>query len=156
MEHRLAEVRERRGMKQAELARRVGLSRGQVANLEAGNRTMDLPTLRRFARELDVPVTAILLPDDVPGLPDENEAQLLDELRSAPGYDARAIVVAVKAVIAAANSVREATAAPRELAGSAEVVRQMSEVWKSRRGRQRTPQGRRAAGDGAEIPALTA
>lgn len=129
MEHRLAEVRERKGIKQADLARRVNLSRGQVANLEAGNRTMDLPTLRRFAQELRVPVADILLPEDVPDYPDEHEAAMLAELRAAADFDSRAILSAMKGVLAAARAAAEAMAIPRDLRGSPAATAALAKTW---------------------------
>jgi transcriptional regulator with XRE-family HTH domain len=129
MEHRLAEVRERKGVKQAELARRVHLSRGQIANLEAGNRTMDLPTLRRFAVELGVPVVELLLPSDAPEYPDEAERAALAELRAASDYDSRSILAAVKGVIAAARSSREALAVPKSLEGNAVTAAALARTW---------------------------
>jgi transcriptional regulator with XRE-family HTH domain len=131
MDTRLAEIRERKGMKQAELARRTGISRGQIANLESGTRTMDLPTLRRCARELGVTVVELLLPEDAPNQPDDAEASLLQELRAATDYNPRAVLVAAKGVIAAANSVRAVQAVPKALGGDPKLAAEMAQRWNS-------------------------
>lgn len=129
MEHRLAEVRERKGFKQAELARRVNLSRGQVANLEAGNRTMDLPTLRRFASALDCSVVDLLLPEDAPGMPNDEEREILAEFRKAPDYDPRNVLIATQGVLATVRAVTDAAQIPRELRGDPSLAKRLSARW---------------------------
>lgn len=52
--HQIRQLRKRRALTQAELARRAGLSWIYVAKLEAGHRrSPSLPTLERIARALD-------------------------------------------------------------------------------------------------------
>ena len=114
METRLAEIREEKGMRQAELARRIGLSRGQVANLESGNRKMDLDVLRRCANVLECSVVDLLLPEDAPNQPSPVESQILFELRRETDYDPRVVLAAMRGVIAVAKSVHDALRAPRE------------------------------------------
>jgi transcriptional regulator with XRE-family HTH domain len=66
----IKELRERRGMTQEQLAKRAGVSQGYIAKLEPSSRPRkaktvrkanpSLPTLRRLARALGVPVTEML------------------------------------------------------------------------------------------------
>jgi transcriptional regulator with XRE-family HTH domain len=56
-------LRERRlaiDVKQADLAKRLGLSRSSLANIEAGRQRIPLYTLYRICVELDIDVTALL------------------------------------------------------------------------------------------------
>ena len=66
----IKELRERRGMTQEQLAKRAGVSQGYIAKLEPSSRpgrakavrkaNPSLPTLKRLARALGVPVTELL------------------------------------------------------------------------------------------------
>jgi len=67
---RLKDVREMRGLNQAELAQRVGVSRASISNLEAGKQGLTLETLYHLAHALDTE-PRYLLPT-------------LEEFRSAP------------------------------------------------------------------------
>src|SRR5262245_6191681 len=61
MATRFAELRDRVGLTQAQLARRANVSRGYLADLEAGHRTNpSVPALRRLARALKVPVATLV------------------------------------------------------------------------------------------------
>ncbi len=51
---RIREARQRRKLSQTELARRVGLHRVSLANIEGGRKTPSLPTLFKLARALKV------------------------------------------------------------------------------------------------------
>lgn len=53
-------AREQRGITQAELAAAVGLTRGSVTNVEAGNQRTPLRTLLAIAQALDVPFAALV------------------------------------------------------------------------------------------------
>lgn len=131
MEHRLAEVRDRKGVKQAELARTVGLSRGQIANLESGNRKIDLETLRKCAKALDVSVADLLLPEDAPNQPSDDEAKMLAELRALPGYDPRMLVVIAGGIVEIVRAAATAAAIPRSLAGDAKSAARLAKRWNS-------------------------
>jgi transcriptional regulator with XRE-family HTH domain len=72
-------VRRARGERfsQAELARRIGMSRGSIANIEAGNQRVPLHVLTVLARELSVePVSLLPLGDT-----DPNDVVPADRLR---------------------------------------------------------------------------
>ena len=58
--NRIKELRESRGITQAQLADRLNVTRSTVANWEAGNRLPDLSMLALLADELDVD-TAVFL-----------------------------------------------------------------------------------------------
>lgn len=57
---KLKEYREAAGISQAELARRVGISRSRYNNYELGVRTADYETLLKLADELGCAVSALL------------------------------------------------------------------------------------------------
>jgi transcriptional regulator with XRE-family HTH domain len=57
----LTKLRDAKDMTQAQLATRAKVSRGYLADLEAGHRkNPSVPVLRRIARALGVPVTDLL------------------------------------------------------------------------------------------------
>ncbi len=57
----LQQKREAKGLTQEELARRAKVARGYLAKLEAGHsKNPSLAILKRLARALGVPVTALL------------------------------------------------------------------------------------------------
>jgi transcriptional regulator with XRE-family HTH domain len=57
----VTELRHARGLTQEQLARRAKVSRGYIADLEAGHRkNPSVPVLKRLAKALGVPVTELL------------------------------------------------------------------------------------------------
>ncbi len=57
----LKTLREARGIKQEDLAKRAGVTQGYIAQLESGLKTNpSLDLLKRLAKALKVPVTALL------------------------------------------------------------------------------------------------
>lgn len=63
MEHKIAELRQRRGFTQAELARRSGVSQSMIAQIESGKlNNLTLKTLTRTALALDATLKIDLLP----------------------------------------------------------------------------------------------
>jgi transcriptional regulator with XRE-family HTH domain len=57
----LTKLRDAKGMTQEQLARRAKMSRGYLADLEAGHRANpSILVLRRLAKALGVPVTELL------------------------------------------------------------------------------------------------
>jgi transcriptional regulator with XRE-family HTH domain len=57
----LKALREKKGLSQAEVAKRTGVTRFYVSQLESGLRkNPSLPVLKRLARALGVPVTELL------------------------------------------------------------------------------------------------
>ncbi len=67
---RIRGVRTAKGIKQASLARYVGLGRSSIANMETGRQTISFEMLARIARALQCPA-ADLLPESMRGAPDE-------------------------------------------------------------------------------------
>jgi DNA-binding XRE family transcriptional regulator len=57
---RLRELRMAAGLTQAELARRTGIHRPNIARVEAGRHTPSLETLARLATAIGVPTTSVL------------------------------------------------------------------------------------------------
>lgn len=128
-ENRISACREAAGLKQSEMAERLGMSRGQLANIESGNRKVDLPELRRIARICGCRVVDLLLQEDAPNLPSEPEEAMLAALRSEPAYDTRAVLAAVRGVLEACRAAMAAKEAPRALAGDPGLVRGLSDRW---------------------------
>jgi DNA-binding XRE family transcriptional regulator len=60
---RLRELRLAAGLTQAELARRTGIHRPNIARVEAGRHTPSLETLSRLAVAIGVPTTRVLADD---------------------------------------------------------------------------------------------
>lgn len=58
--YNLARLREEAGISQGELARRIGVARPRISELESGNANPRIATLDRIAEELEVPVASIL------------------------------------------------------------------------------------------------
>jgi len=57
----IRELRGAKGLTQVQLAKRAKVTRGYLAQLEAGHKTNpSLPTLRKLAKALGVPLTALL------------------------------------------------------------------------------------------------
>ena len=57
----IRETRAARGLTQEQLAKRAKVARGYLAQLEAGHKeNPSLPTLKRLAKALGVPVTELL------------------------------------------------------------------------------------------------
>ena len=57
---RIAEQRGLRGLTQSELAERAGLWQSNLSNIERGRKMPTLPTLRKLAHAMRIPVTAII------------------------------------------------------------------------------------------------
>jgi transcriptional regulator with XRE-family HTH domain len=54
--HRIRKVRLEQGIKQKDLARRIGISQGALTNFELGRRKISLEWLLKISRALEVPV----------------------------------------------------------------------------------------------------
>lgn len=61
---RIRQARIELGLSGTELARRIGKSQPYISDLERGQRTPSLPTLKALAEALDKPVTYFLAADD--------------------------------------------------------------------------------------------
>lgn len=55
--HRIRKVRLEQGIKQKDLARRIGISQGALTNFELGRRKISLEWLLKIAKALDVPMS---------------------------------------------------------------------------------------------------
>jgi transcriptional regulator with XRE-family HTH domain len=68
IEHKLADLRKRRGLSQAALARRSGVSQPMIAQIESGKlNNLTLKTLARTARALDANLKIDLVPRPTSG-----------------------------------------------------------------------------------------
>ena len=57
--NRMREVRERKGLKQADLAERVGIFQSEISEIETGERKPNIYLAKRIARALEVSVDEI-------------------------------------------------------------------------------------------------
>lgn len=74
----LVEIRRASGLKQDDVAKRMGISQGAVARIEGGERDPHLSTLRRYAHAVRAEVTHVVVPFksvSVPDLPQWKEQQ---------------------------------------------------------------------------------
>jgi transcriptional regulator with XRE-family HTH domain len=86
IEHKIATMRKRRGMTQAELARRSGVSQPMIAQIESGQlNNLTLRTLARTAAALDANLRIDLVPRAASGNRAEASGKSRDRLRKASG-----------------------------------------------------------------------
>jgi len=64
MKNKIRELRARKGWSQAELARRLGVSRQTVIAIEKGRYDPSLPLAFKIARVFGEPIEAIFLPEE--------------------------------------------------------------------------------------------
>ena len=76
--------REFRGITQTELARRVGVTKGEVSRLEGGSRRMTVDWMQKFADALQIKMEQLLTP---PPVYRNREEAINDSLRRDPGSD---------------------------------------------------------------------
>lgn len=60
----IRELRERRGMSVTELGRQVGVTKGQISQIERGTSNASIPVLRAIAKTLGVPLFSLFVDDD--------------------------------------------------------------------------------------------
>ena len=61
---RVRELRQKRGLTQADLAGRLGVPQSRISEIESGTRVPSLVTMLRLAAALDCKPTALLAPFD--------------------------------------------------------------------------------------------
>lgn len=81
--NRIRELREKIGMSQAELARRVSITAGALQKVEVGARKLDQHWMRRLAPELGVTPAELLPAVDNPYILSEEERAIIDRMRAA-------------------------------------------------------------------------
>lgn len=81
--NRIRELREKIGMSQAELARRVSITAGALQKVEIGARKLDQQWMRRLAPVLGVTPAELLPLVDNPYILTDEERALIDQMRSA-------------------------------------------------------------------------
>lgn len=80
---RLIELRQEKGITQAEMARRIGIHRGTYSNYESGKRQPDYEILEKLTHVHGVTFDYIFGRSDVPTMTERQEAEIereLDEL----------------------------------------------------------------------------
>jgi transcriptional regulator with XRE-family HTH domain len=80
----LRQVRTARQMSSRELGRRAGVSSGLVSLIENGRSGVSLPTLRKIAAVLDVPVVQFLVDGPFPAAPPEHRSVQIVRADSRP------------------------------------------------------------------------
>lgn len=109
--NRIRDVRRAAGLSQGELGRRVGLSQGQISNIENGDRNLSLEWMRRIARELNCNVADLLDDKDNPDRLTGEEQQLVGALRMAEPEVRWMAVETLEALVAAAQKRKRGRAA---------------------------------------------
>jgi len=74
--HRLKTLREKRGLSQTEVAKRMGIARTTYSGYELGTREPDQNTLMKLARFFDVSVDYLIGNTDNPTPPDGNNEEV--------------------------------------------------------------------------------
>lgn len=101
--NRIRALRKRAGLSQVDLAEQVGLSQGQLSNLENGDRILSLEWMRRIAKALGCSVADLLDDDDNPERLAGDERTLIEQLRSADLATRRFAADALAAMLTAAR-----------------------------------------------------
>lgn len=81
--NRIRELREEKGLSQAELARMANVTPSALNKLEAGLRRLDQVWMRRLAKLLDCSAADILPPSDNPSILTPAERALVERFRAA-------------------------------------------------------------------------
>ena len=61
---KIRELRESRGLSQIDFGHRIGMKSGTLSAIEVGRRRATLEKLAYIAREMQVPLSTFILPDD--------------------------------------------------------------------------------------------
>lgn len=85
---RLTVLREAAHCTQAELARRAGLARSFIAQVERGGQAPSIASLDRIARALHLPITALFEDEPPPPQPSRDEALIAAIVAELRGHDA--------------------------------------------------------------------
>jgi transcriptional regulator with XRE-family HTH domain len=109
--NRIRHLRRAAGLNQVELAERVGLSQGQISNIENGDRNLSLEWMRRIARALNVSPADLLDDTDNPHRLAADEQQAVDLLRVADADTRWLAVETLDAMVAAAQRKKNGRAA---------------------------------------------
>ncbi len=83
---RIRKVRLEQGIKQKDLARRIGISQGALTNFELGRRKISLEWMLRIARALEVPVAYFMGAVETPMEEDQPRPEGASALESVPAH----------------------------------------------------------------------
>ena len=89
---RIAQLRDKFGLNQDDLAERMNTTGVQISRLETGQRKMTMAWMRRFARAFGVPLSDLLPDAEVRDRLGEDERQLLELLRQHPESNPRELI----------------------------------------------------------------
>src|SRR5437763_6744358 len=106
IENRLAQIRKRRGVGAADLARRVNVSRKTICAIEAGTYVPNTEVALRLAQELEVTVDELFrLGQDAPHAPDLLAAEVLSGSPVEKGQPVRILQVGARWISVPVNAV---------------------------------------------------
>lgn len=89
--NRVRSLRKARKMSARELGERIGLTGMMIGHLETGRRELKYPQMRAIARELDVKVSDLLIPEDQRIFPTADIEALIGDYLSLDAKDRRAV-----------------------------------------------------------------
>lgn len=94
---RLVAVRRQKGLTQAEVSARMGVSQGAVSQFESGDRDPKLSTIRRYALAVGVPIEHRVVTDDRAGLLQDEAVRARHERKGEEGHIGHSLTRALAA-----------------------------------------------------------
>ncbi len=109
MGHILKQIRQRRGMSQAELGKRLGMPQRTISNYEGGVSRIPSNLLPKFAAVLRASVAELLGQKQTPGADKDREIwKFVDQVEALPPRDKRAVFRYVEALATSNTGARAA------------------------------------------------
>lgn len=103
---RLVAVRRDKGLTQAEVSARMGVSQGAVSQFESGHRDPKLSTIRRYALAVGVPIEhRVVVTDDRAGLLQDEAVRARHERKGEEGHIGHSLTRALAAGAAGRSTV---------------------------------------------------
>lgn len=126
--NRIHEWRAHSGLSVRDIAKRAGISHGQVQKLENGTRPLTLDHMRKLARVFDIKPSALLNDDDVECRLDATEEGFILEIRRAD-IEPEIVLIGVRALLRAVKDMRSSTHLREALAGDPDIASELAEAW---------------------------